>query len=123
MVTIIIYDKKNEKIKNNSLIEIDSIELESFNNSSHSHEFSKIPSSKIKNTPNICTMKQSVNFCKMPKTGRGAGYGGYKWPRLNELAKCVGIKVEEERLHDARYDIELTMKSFFELIRRKVIAV
>jgi hypothetical protein len=49
LVTIIIYDKKNEKIKNNSLIEIDSIELESFNNSSHSHEFSKIPSSKIKN--------------------------------------------------------------------------
>jgi len=82
-----------------------------------------VPSSKIKKTPNICTMKQSVNFCKMPKTGRGAGYGGYKWPRLNELAKCVGIKVEEERLHDARYDIELTMKSFFELIRRKVIAV
>lgn len=49
MVTIIIYDKKNEKIKNDSLIEIDSIELESFSNSSHSHEFSKIPSSKIKN--------------------------------------------------------------------------
>ncbi len=49
MVTVILYDKKNEKIKNDLLIEIDSIELESFDNSSHAHKFSEIPSSKIKN--------------------------------------------------------------------------
>ena len=59
----------------------------------------------------------------MPKKGAGAAYGGYKWPRLSELANCVGIDVEEERLHDARYDIELTKKSFFELTRREVISV
>lgn len=82
-----------------------------------------IPSIKISNTPTICTMKQSVNFCKMPKRGSGSAYGGYKWPRLMELANCVGIDVEEERLHDARYDIELTMKSFFELTRRNVISI
>lgn len=82
-----------------------------------------IPSFAISNTPRICTMKSSVNFCKMPKKGAAAAYGGYKWPRLNELANCVGIEVEEERLHDARYDIELTKKSFFELTRRKVITV
>jgi len=83
----------------------------------------QVPSSKIKATRRVCTMKSSVNFCKMPKTGAGAAYGGYKWPRLSELAHCVGIDVEEERLHDARYDIELTMKSFFELTHRKVITV
>lgn len=49
MVTVILYDEKNEKIKNDLLIEIDSIELESFGNSSHAHKFSEIPSSEIKN--------------------------------------------------------------------------
>jgi len=83
----------------------------------------QVPSFIISNTSRICTMKSSVNFCKMPKKGAGAAYGGYKWPRLSELANCVGIDVEEERLHDARYDIELTKKSFFELTRREVITV
>lgn len=82
-----------------------------------------IPSSKIHATRQICTMKSSVNFCKMPKKGTAAQYGGYKWPRLSELANCMGIDVKEERLHDARYDIELTMKSFFELTQRKVIKI
>tara|TARA_B110000908_G_C10264725_1_gene462579 strand:- start:213 stop:803 length:591 start_codon:yes stop_codon:yes gene_type:complete len=82
------------------------------------------PSEKISNTPTICTMKQSVNFCKMPRKGRySTRYGGYKWPSLTELSQCVGIKVDEKKLHDARYDIELTMKSFFELTRRNVITL
>ena len=80
-------------------------------------------SSIIRKTPIICTMKQSVNYCKIPKKGASSVYGGYKWPRLNELATCMGVKVESNKLHDSRYDIELTKKSFFELTRRNVIKV
>ena len=81
------------------------------------------PSDIISQTRRICTMKRSVQFCKMPRKGPGSQYGGYKWPKLKELAECVGIVVEDDRLHDASYDIELTKKSFFELIRRNVILV
>lgn len=81
------------------------------------------PSEIISQTRRICTMKSSVQFCKMPRQGVGSRYGGYKWPKLKELAECMDIVVEDDRLHDASYDIELTKKSFFELTRRKVIVV
>ena len=81
------------------------------------------PSTKINQTKRICTMKNSVSFCKIPRKGAGSQYGGYKWPRLAELSKCLDIDVDESRLHDASYDIELTKKSFFKLVQREVISV
>jgi len=81
------------------------------------------PSNKISQTKRICTMKNSVQFCKLPRKGAGSHYGGYKWPKLPELSKCLDIVVDESRLHDASYDIELTKKSFFKLVQRGVIRV
>jgi len=40
----------------------------------------------------------------------------YKWPRLNELAPKLGIEFDESKLHDSRYDVEITTQCFLELI-------
>lgn len=58
----------------------------------------------------VCTMKNSIEFCKMPKTGLAAFRypGGYKYPRLSELASKLKLKLDESKLHDALYDCEIT---------------
>jgi len=68
-------------------------------------EYAKLslPNSKI-----ICTMKNSINFCALPKTGYAAKYPGYKFPRLNELANKLNITVDTSNLHDALYDCKIT---------------
>jgi DNA polymerase III epsilon subunit-like protein len=56
----------------------------------------------------ICTMKQSVDLCRIPKTGRAARYGGYKWPALSDLASRLNVEVDHEQFHDALYDCLIT---------------
>ena len=57
----------------------------------------------------VCTMKKSINFCQIPKTGLVAlKYPGYKYPRLSELASKLKLKLDETKLHDALYDCEVT---------------
>lgn len=66
--------------------------------------------------PNICTMKTSVAFCKLP------GKYDYKWPRLDELhAILFGNAVTDA--HDAGADVEACARCFFELSERGVINV
>ncbi len=56
----------------------------------------------------ICTMKSSANYCKLP------GRYGYKWPNLSELhIKLFGEDFEEA--HDASVDIEATTKCFWRM--------
>ncbi|MCF6242534.1 MAG: 3'-5' exonuclease [Bacteroidales bacterium] len=56
----------------------------------------------------ICTMKASTNYCKIP------GNYGYKWPNLTELhTKLFGHGFEEA--HNAAADISATAKCFWEL--------
>ena len=58
------------------------------------------------------TMKRTTNFCQIPK-----GWGnGYKWPKLTELADCLGIKYSGITLHDSSGDVELTKLCFRKLI-------
>lgn len=62
----------------------------------------------------VCTMLQSVNFCKKQ------GQYGYKWPRLQEL--YIDLFEEDfEEAHNAFADISATAKCFWELKKRKVI--
>ena len=56
----------------------------------------------------ICTMKTSVALCQLPKTGRAARYGGYKWPTLSDLAHRLNVNVEYDQFHDALYDCGVT---------------
>lgn len=56
----------------------------------------------------VCTMKNSINFCRLPKTGHAAKYPGFKFPKLSELANKLDIEVNTNNLHDALYDCQVT---------------
>jgi len=64
----------------------------------------------------ICTMNLTTDFCKLP----GKFAGKYKWPKLEELYKILFDK-EMENAHDALYDVSITAKCFFELLKRQII--
>jgi DNA polymerase-3 subunit epsilon len=41
--------------------------------------------------------------------------------KQSEVAKALGIKIDEEKLHDAEYDIDICMQMYFKLSRQKLI--
>lgn len=63
----------------------------------------------------ICTMKSSVDFCKINNNR-----GSYKWPNLTELYQILFSDAFPEA-HDALVDVKACAKCFFELKRRGVI--
>ena len=54
------------------------------------------------------TMKRTTSFCQIPK----AWGGGYKWPKLTELADCLFVGYSDIPLHDSAGDVELTKRCF-----------
>ena len=64
-------------------------------------------------TKEFCTMKSSVDFCKLP------GNYGFKWPKLEELYQiCFEEKLENA--HDAMVDVKATFRCFDKLEQDKV---
>ncbi len=43
----------------------------------------------------------------------------YKWPKLSELAEKLEVNYENDSLHDAEYDVEITHKCFTELLKKE----
>jgi len=68
----------------------------------------------LKKLPIICTMKSSIELCKIP------GKYKYKWPKLTELYHF--LFQEEFPAHDALEDIRATYRCYKELIKRGVIS-
>jgi len=66
--------------------------------------------------PKFCTMKSTVNVCKLPKRGGR----GYKWPTLQELHSHL-FGSYYSAAHNAMSDVRATSRCFFELIKRKLI--
>lgn len=54
------------------------------------------------------TMKRTTSYCQIPKDWGS----GYKWPKLTELADCLGIDYSHIALHDSSGDVELTKLCF-----------
>lgn len=54
------------------------------------------------------TMKRTTNYCQIPKDWGN----GYKWPKLTELADCLGVDYSQIALHDSAGDVELTKLCF-----------
>jgi DNA polymerase III subunit epsilon len=73
--------------------------------------------SKLFQSPKICTMQSSIDFCGIYNFN---GYGGYKWPKLIELHEKLFNK-GFEGAHDALADVKACAKCFFELKKRKVL--
>lgn len=68
----------------------------------------------LKDKEQICTMKASTEFCKIP------GPYGYKWPKLEELYKILFN--ESFNAHNALDDIRATARCFWELKNKNVIS-
>lgn len=65
----------------------------------------------------ICTMRTSVNFCKLPSKGKV-----HKVPKLSELYKvCFNKEPDNTKTHTANYDIEITWDCFKHLYEKKII--
>lgn len=62
----------------------------------------------------LCTMKESTSYCKIP------GNYGFKWPKLSELHQKL-FNRDFEEAHNARVDIEVCAKCFWELKRKGII--
>lgn len=62
--------------------------------------------------PQICTMKSSTNYCRIPKFN---GRQGFKWPNLSELHLHL-FNEGFDGAHDAASDIHATMRCFFKLL-------
>ena len=58
------------------------------------------------------TMKRTTSYCQIPK----AWGNGYKWPKLTELADCLGIDYSRISLHDSSGDVELTKLCFKQIL-------
>lgn len=65
----------------------------------------------------ICTMKKSIDFCKIP-----SAYGNYKWPSLQELYAKLFDKSFKDA-HDAKFDVKATFECFWKLNQLNVIQV
>jgi len=66
----------------------------------------------------ICTMNESINYCKLPKKISSSQW--YKRPKLWELHKKLFWEYFMWA-HDAMTDVEATLRSFLELVKRDVI--
>lgn len=59
-------------------------------------------------TPHICTMKSSTDFCKI------RGPYGFKWPSLSELHQKL-FHADFKEAHNATVDVQVCANCFFKL--------
>lgn len=60
--------------------------------------------------PEYCTMKQTVNMCKIPFS-RASSFKGYKWPSLSELHAHL-FKREPKGTHNAIADVMICLRCY-----------
>lgn len=65
-----------------------------------------------KDLEEVCTMQLSTDYCKIPFNSYSKRF---KWPTLFELAEKLDIIVDNNKLHDASYDVEILQKCFTNL--------
>lgn len=75
---------------------------------------SNLKLNNLTNLKQICTMKQSTDYCKIPSSK------GYKYPKLSELYSKLFSK-SNYCSHNAQVDAEVCMKCFKELYNRNII--
>lgn len=71
---------------------------------------------------NVCTMRASTDYCKLPGSARmkAAGMDGFKPPKLEELYSML-FKKSLANTHNALADARGCAECYFELKKRKVI--
>lgn len=71
---------------------------------------------KFHRTPRFDTMTDMTNYCRIPR-----GNGEYKWPRLSELASCLGIYTDDIDWHQSASDVEVTARCFRKIVEKGMI--
>jgi DNA polymerase-3 subunit epsilon len=65
----------------------------------------------------ICTMLDSVNYCKLPSVSKYTKASDpYKYPKLSELYVKLFEKAPSGQLHNSKYDVECTIECFQSLM-------
>jgi DNA polymerase III epsilon subunit-like protein len=64
----------------------------------------------------ICTMKSSIDLCKIPNKWNN----GYKWPKLEELYMYL-FNEKIDGAHNALVDVKAASRCFFEMKKRGII--
>lgn len=72
--------------------------------------------SKLNDRPGYCTMRSTVDLCKIPRRG-----GGYKWPSLQELHLHL-FGQHFQGGHNAIQDVRATARCFIELCGMKFVS-
>jgi DNA polymerase III epsilon subunit-like protein len=72
---------------------------------------------KLGMKPKFCTMKATIDFCRLPFPKGGKGF---KFPKLEELYKVLFDK-EMSGAHQAIADTEACADCYFELLKRGLI--
>jgi DNA polymerase III subunit epsilon len=70
----------------------------------------------------VCTMMSSIYVCELPRNNGS----GFKYPKLTELVGCLFYNtpyIQVDGIHDARLDMLLSAKCFFELKKRGEIII
>jgi DNA polymerase-3 subunit epsilon len=62
-----------------------------------------------------CTMKNTIDFCKLERTSKYSGKKYFKYPQLNELhERLFGNKLQN--LHNALYDIIICLRCYMKYV-------
>lgn len=69
------------------------------------------------NKPMFDTMLEMTDYCQIP-----GYYGEYKWPRLSELASCLGIYTDDIDWHQSASDVEVTARCFRKIVEKGLIS-
>lgn len=72
-------------------------------------------------TKGYCTMQNSTQLCKIPKTGAAARHPGYKYPRLEELHMHLFGNSPAVCLHDAANDVAVLKSCAEALLQPKTV--
>lgn len=69
-----------------------------------------------KQTPIYCTMKNSIDLCKIKAISKYTGKEYFKWPRLIELHKYLFHNQEPNNLHNSLTDIYVTLRCYYKMM-------
>jgi DNA polymerase III epsilon subunit-like protein len=70
----------------------------------------------------LCSMLETVNFCKIPSKSEWKKKDDYKWPKLAELFQHLFPgEALPDNLHDAGEDVACLVRCFRELVKRRVL--
>lgn len=80
-----------------------------------------VEASNIRRLALFDTMVDMTLYCKLPPNGHHHGIGGYKYPRLSELADYLKIDTSDIDFHQSAADVEVTVRCLREIAKNGLV--